>query len=480
MKINRIKQFMTIALILIFVMGFFYSPIGMWTGIILATWFIGTQKIGRGYLLFILIQFVLTVLFCWQPSLPLEFQYIGKEIPLIILGSLPFMLYRWTIYHRHTMVFTLTLPFWGVAWVAIEHILFHTTTNPTILFLTYWFGSLVLWIWNRKFQDNRIQFILGLFIAACLLVMGTVKLYLHTILPVHQIVTPSDFVWVCAAGGVLITGGTILLLGKKSTSWSDKQDIISLLRSPYTGESLQFQAENRQEFLVSQSKEHFPIFKGIPDFLKKEELTGSNQKYNQLYEVIGGFYDDTQRVTCGIRGVSMEQYHMSYLRALECKKGDRILETSVGTGLNFKVLPNDVKLFGLDLAREMLINCQTNLERWNLKADLCIGNAESLPFADNSFDVVFHVGGINFFNDRKKAIQEMIRVAKPGSRILIADETEEYVKKTYERIPYTRSFFKNRKEKVTAPLDLVPLEMLEIKIDLLFKGGFYAITFRKP
>ena len=54
----------------------------------------------------------------------------------------------------------------------------------------------------------------------------------------------------------------------------------------------------------------------------------------------------------------------------------------------------------------MLANCQANLSRWQMDADLFLGNAESLPFADESFDVVFHVGGINFFNDRAKAIND--------------------------------------------------------------------------
>jgi SAM-dependent methyltransferase len=103
-----------------------------------------------------------------------------------------------------------------------------------------------------------------------------------------------------------------------------------------------------------------------------------------------------------------------------------------------------------------------------------------LPFANDSFDVVFHVGGINFFSDRAKAIREMIRVAKPGSRILIADETEEHVKSAYERIPVTSQFFKNRQEAVTAPIDLVPPEMREINLELLHGGRFYALTFRKP
>ena len=74
----------------------------------------------------------------------------------------------------------------------------------------------------------------------------------------------------------------------------------------------------------------------------------------------------------------------------------------------------------------------------------------------------------------------MIRVAKPGSRILIADETEKHVKGAYERIPITNRFFKNRREAVTAPVDLVPPEMGEIRLELLRDGRFYALTFRKP
>jgi len=64
----------------------------------------------------------------------------------------------------------------------------------------------------------------------------------------------------------------------------------------------------------------------------------------------------------------------------------------------------------------MLLKCQQNLIRWDIEADLFVGNAEDLPFTNESVDVVFHTGGIKFFNDRAKSIREMIRVAKPGSR----------------------------------------------------------------
>jgi len=48
---------------------------------------------------------------------------------------------------------------------------------------------------------------------------------------------------------------------------------------------------------------------------------------------------------------------------------------------------------------------------------------------------------------------------------------------------YTGRYFKNRKEPVTAPVDLVPPEMLEAHLEILNvvgKNRFYALNFRKP
>ncbi len=63
---------------------------------------------------------------------------------------------------------------------------------------------------------------------------------------------------------------------------------------------------------------------------------------------------------------------------------------------------------------------------------------------------------------------------------MIEDETEEYVKSTYEKIPYTSKFYGNRENPVTVPVDLVPGEMEDIRVSMLKDGKFYAITFRKP
>ena len=50
-----------------------------------------------------------------------------------------------------------------------------------------------------------------------------------------------------------------------------------------------------------------------------------------------------------------------------------------------------------------------------------------------AFDCVFHIGGINFFTDKVRAIKEMIWVARPGTKIVIVDETERSIRENYQR-----------------------------------------------
>jgi ubiquinone/menaquinone biosynthesis C-methylase UbiE len=86
--------------------------------------------------------------------------------------------------------------------------------------------------------------------------------------------------------------------------------------------------------------------------------------------------------------------------------------------------------------------------------------------------VVFHLGAINLFQNKKQAIDEMIRVAKPGTKIVIADETEKASK--------LFAIFQGKTDPVIPPIDLVPATMLQKKLEIIWKGYGYLITFRKP
>jgi ubiquinone/menaquinone biosynthesis C-methylase UbiE/uncharacterized membrane protein (DUF485 family) len=498
----RQKQCFAWAIALFFVIGFFYHPVGVFTGAALGTWFAGTQRPARGFFW----MMVFPVLFdlpqmAWslaRGSADDPLAYLGWTIATIALGVLPFTLHRMVSPQMPGWTSTLPLPVFALAldasvqpWLpASAADLVYRASSPLFVhvagsvatsapkFLILWFAATTIWAWNHEFRAARIRggaivFAVTISAVACYEVNARLS---HT-----QIKIAAGTAWLDA--GCLVAA-ILFSLWAMARSWTIRNahfraGTLRDLRSPATGAPLHLAGRA----LTNAAGERFPVRNGIADLRRPEDLTGDNKKYNGLYETIGGFYDDTQRAVSALCGFDRDAYVMSYLGKLIVKEGDAVLETSVGTGLNFKYLPRGTSLTGLDLSPEMLTNCRANIARWQLDADLFLGNAEHLPFADASFDVVFHVGGINFFNDRAQAIREMIRVAKPGSHLLIADETEEHVQAAYERGPITSFFYKKRKEPVTPPVDLVPKEMQDVRLEILNvigKNRFYVLTFRKP
>jgi ubiquinone/menaquinone biosynthesis C-methylase UbiE len=264
-----------------------------------------------------------------------------------------------------------------------------------------------------------------------------------------------------------------------------RPNTLPLLCHPLTHEPLRVVVRpdpdgNSQEKLVSiKTGEEFPIRDGIPIFLREADVSGSNKKYQELYNHIAPFYDLSMQVSALLKSGGEGKRRTEYLQQLEIKAGDRVLEVSVGTGGNLRYLPRTAKYFGLDLSWGMLKRCQKNLKARGMEAELFLGAAEYLPFDDGAFDVVFHMGGINFFSDKARAIQEMIRVAKPGTKLMIVDENEQVAKKL-EKAPLAGKFYGNRTEMIATPVDLVPVGMQEIKVRDVCNGDLYCLTFRKP
>ena len=264
-----------------------------------------------------------------------------------------------------------------------------------------------------------------------------------------------------------------------------ESDILSLICDPITHDSLEIETvldSNgcKQELLVNRKTgKCFPIREGIPIFLENEAISGSNKKYQSMYDRVAPLYDFSTWAYSHWKGMNVEARLREYLDGLEVKDGDRVLEVSVGTGRNLQFLPRSAQYFGLDISWGMLKQCQRNARKWKLDVALFMGNAECLPFKDESFDVVFHFGGINFFNDRAAAIREMIRVAKPGTKFVIGDENEELAQR-YENIPVMDGWYGNRAQAITAPVDLLPPEMQEVRVKDIAGGDLYCLSFRKP
>jgi len=263
-----------------------------------------------------------------------------------------------------------------------------------------------------------------------------------------------------------------------------KPETVSLLCKPGTHEPLYLASEpgsdgSAQEVLVGvHSGERFPVRDGIPILLDESKVSGFNQQYQGFYNRVAGLYDAGIRLFY-LAGGGEEHFRGEYLRELEVREGGRVLEVSVGTGANLHYLPVKSAYFGLDISWGMLKRCQGNLKRWQREAELILGNAEELPLRDELFDTVFHVGGINAFNDRATAICEMIRVARAGAKIVIVDETAKMME-SFAWIPSAKKWLQEHRERFSAPVGLVPEGMRDIQARDFAKGNMYCLTFRKP
>jgi len=111
----------------------------------------------------------------------------------------------------------------------------------------------------------------------------------------------------------------------------------------------------------------------------------------------------------------------------EVTSNDTVLDMACGTGivtLAFAKYADSV--VGIDVTQSMLdeaIKKQKQENITNIKFDL--GSVENLPYADNSFDIVFTRYSFHHFLDTKNIFDEMIRVCKANGRVIVVDATPE-------------------------------------------------------
>jgi len=103
-------------------------------------------------------------------------------------------------------------------------------------------------------------------------------------------------------------------------------------------------------------------------------------------------------------------------------KGKKVLEIGLGVGADHQCWAEaGVDLYGVDLTERAVQHTTHRLKTFGLKSNLQTGDAENLPFEDNTFDLIYSWGVLHCSPDTTKAINEVHRVLKPGgqARIMI-------------------------------------------------------------
>jgi ubiquinone/menaquinone biosynthesis C-methylase UbiE len=106
--------------------------------------------------------------------------------------------------------------------------------------------------------------------------------------------------------------------------------------------------------------------------------------------------------------------------------GSVVLDVGCGAGFDLFIASRLTgpagRVHGVDLTPEMVARARENLRKAGVtNAEVLQVKSESLPFADNTFDVVISNGVINLSPDKETLFREISRVLKPGGNFGFAD-----------------------------------------------------------
>ncbi len=133
------------------------------------------------------------------------------------------------------------------------------------------------------------------------------------------------------------------------------------------------------------------------------------------YTLLAPLYDAVvQSATASMR--------KSSLKRLQMADSQHVLINGIGTGLDLPYLPTHHQYTATDLTPAMLKYCRRRLAQYDLQMHLHTADVMQLPFADNHFDIVQMNLILAVVPQPILALQEAIRVVKPGGKIFIMDK----------------------------------------------------------
>jgi ubiquinone/menaquinone biosynthesis C-methylase UbiE len=160
--------------------------------------------------------------------------------------------------------------------------------------------------------------------------------------------------------------------------------------------------------------------------LSAEEIRDANTRY---HDVAADHYDSKWGIDFGELGCNQVTAKVCKALGSEPRRYGRSLEIGAGTGyfsLNLLLAGLIETATCSDISPGMLETLQDNANSLGLKVSTQPADAEQLPFADGSFDLVLGHAVLHHIPDLPRALAEFERVLAPGGTMLFAGEPSRY------------------------------------------------------
>lgn len=128
------------------------------------------------------------------------------------------------------------------------------------------------------------------------------------------------------------------------------------------------------------------------------------------------FYDAIHR----LRVEDIERYSYNFWEFNKHPK-EKVLDIGCGPGwLVRNYATNGADIYAVDITDKAVELTRKMLDLFELHGTIQVGNAEELPFEDDTFDFISSSGVLHHTPDMQKAVDEVYRVLKPGHRAVIS------------------------------------------------------------
>ena len=149
---------------------------------------------------------------------------------------------------------------------------------------------------------------------------------------------------------------------------------------------------------------------------KKEQVADMFNNISGTYDFLNHF------MSLGIDVI----WRKMAIRELLNERPQYILDVATGTGdLAFEALRilKPEKIIGVDISKGMLEVARQKINKRQLQDvfEVRLGDSEKLLFEDNTFDAITVAYGVRNFEDLNKGLSDMLRVLKPGGKVVILE-----------------------------------------------------------